>query len=78
MRTVGGVCLEISLKTREPDPFLSELFPIDKDLLFCTKNVDTEMDQALTPQARPADTDHLHTALKVATKGSLLSGTCNL
>ena len=35
LRTVGGLFLEVSLGTGEPDPFQYNIFPIGNDLLCC-------------------------------------------
>ena len=35
LRVVGGLCLEVSLGTWEPDPFLDDFFLIGNDLQFC-------------------------------------------
>ena len=45
---------------------------------FVLQEVDTEMDQIIAPQARPPDTDHLRTALKLGGRDSHLSGAYTL
>ena len=55
MRVSGGLCLEVLLGTWEPDPFLDHFLLIGN----VSQNVDTELGQAATSQARARDTDHL-------------------
>ena len=51
--------LEVSFGTLEPDPVLYFVFRSEMASCSVSPNVDTELGQAPTSQARPRDTDHL-------------------
>ena len=65
LRAVGGMCLEVSDETWEHDPFLGIIFWSEMTSWTVSQKVDTELGQAPTFQARPRDTSHLYTALKL-------------
>ena len=59
LRAVGGLCLEVSLGTWEPRPFLFFSFRSETTSCSVSQKVGTELGQACTSQARPRDTHHL-------------------
>ena len=60
LRAAGDLCLNVSLGSWEPDPFLYQLF-FRWEMPSCSasRKVGTEMGQPPTSQARLRDTDHL-------------------
>ena len=59
LKAVGGLCLEVSLRTWGPTHFCINVFAMQNTRPFSIRKMHAEMGQAPTSQARPQDADDL-------------------